>query len=106
MAGPSSVYPHGYQGGATLGVPCNVRFLLSRYRDACLGRVDREGERLGEVKLHLVGVVRQVADRQVLAEAELVVAAAAGQQERAVDRGRPDDVAIDHAGHVLTDGVA
>ena len=50
--------------------------------------------------------MRQVADRQVLAEPEFVVPAAPGQQERAVDRRRPDDVAVEHPGQVLADRVA
>ncbi|HEY1734912.1 MAG TPA: hypothetical protein VGG23_10720, partial [Acidimicrobiales bacterium] len=48
----------------------------------------------------------QVADRQVLAEAQLVVAAPAGQQQRAVDRRGPDDVAVEQPGQVLADRVA
>ena len=48
----------------------------------------------------------EVADRQVLAEAQLEVAAAGGEQERAVDGGRPDDLPVDDAGQVLADRVA
>src|SRR3984957_1079096 len=73
--------------------------------DAGLGGVDGGGEGLDEVELDPLGVVGQVADRQVLAEAQLVVAAAAGQQQRAVDRGRPDDVAVEQPGQGLADRV-
>src|SRR5882724_8839914 len=59
---------------AVFGWPSRVVMtLLSRDRDARLGRVNGEGERLGEVQLHRVRVVGQVADRQVLAEPELEV---------------------------------
>src|SRR5215472_17973656 len=73
---------------------------------AGLGGVDEERQRFLEVQLHRVGVVGQVADRQVLAQAQLEVAAAGGEQERAVDGGRPDDLPVDDSGHVLADRVA
>ena len=46
----------------------------------------------------LVGVVGEVADRNVLAEVQLEVAAAGGQQEGAVDGGCPDDLTVHECG--------
>src|SRR5882724_9287566 len=42
-----------------------------------------EGERLGDEKLDAVAIVRQVADRQVLTDRELVVSTARGEQDGA-----------------------
>src|SRR5712671_1067280 len=47
-------------------------------RDDGLGGVHQERQGFLEVQLDRVGVVREVADRQVLAQAQLVVAAPAG----------------------------
>src|SRR5438034_9596170 len=73
---------------------------------AGLGRVDQERQGFLEVQLHGVGVVSEVADRQVLAEPQLEVAAASGEQESAVDGGGPDDLPVDDAGQVLADRIA
>jgi hypothetical protein len=71
------------------------RLRLRVDRDDGFGRVDEEGQRLLEVQLHAGRVMGQVADRQVLAEAKRVVAAARGQQEGPVDGRRPQDVPVE-----------
>src|ERR1700677_194220 len=84
--------------GPKLAVPA-----LSGQGHARLGGGGQARERLGEVQLDAGRVVRQVADGQVLAKAQLVVAAACGRQERAIDGGCPDDVAVDDVVEVLPD---
>ncbi len=91
-------------------MPGGSRALLSRRRpaqgDGGLARVDAEGEGLLEVEPDRVGVVGEVADGDVLAEEELEVAAAGGEEEGAFQGGGPDDVAVEEAGQVVVDGVA
>ena len=60
-------------------------------RDHGLGRQHPEGERLVEVEPDAGRVVVQIADGQVLAQAQLEVAATGGQQEPSGDGGRPQD---------------
>src|SRR5699024_1725895 len=71
-----------------------------------LVRIHREGERFGEVELDVLGVVREVPDRQVLADVQGEVAAARGQHHRPVHPGRPHDLAVDEALEVLLDRIA
>src|SRR5699024_5433525 len=59
-----------------------------------LGARHTEGERLLQVEVDLLAVVRVVADRHVLADVELVVASALGDDDRTVDRGCPDHAAL------------
>src|SRR5215204_2456646 len=67
---------------------------------------DQEGEALLDVQPHTLEVVLEVADRKVLADRELEVAAALGQHQAAIEPGRPDDVAVDQALDVAQDRVA
>ena len=75
--------------------------------DAGLCGEGQEGQRFLEVELDVVGVVGQVADRQVLAQMQLVVTAAGGQEQGIVYGGRPDDLAVvQEPGEVVADRVA
>ena len=65
-----------------------------------------KGERLLQVKPdHRVGV-REVADREILPDAELEIASSRGQNKRALYGRSPDDVAVDNALDVFQDGIA
>src|SRR6266516_2935083 len=80
-------------------------------RNAGLGGESQEGQRLLQVQLDLVGVVGQVADREVLTQVQLVVAAPGGQEYRSVEGGRPDDLPVGFAlvqkpGQVVANRVA
>src|SRR5262245_24416220 len=69
--------------------------------DGGLGGEQEERERLLKVQADdLVGVTG-IADRNVLADVQIEVAAPGRQYARAVDRGRPDDFVVDEPGDVL-----
>jgi len=68
---------------------------LGRSRGHLDGRLagqDEEGQELLEVQLDAVRIVREVADREILAEVELVVTSPDRKQERPVDSRRPNDL--------------
>lgn len=65
----------------------------------------QECQRLLQVQADLGLGVREVPDRQVLAEVQAEVAAPGRQHDRAADRGRPDDLAGQQALDVLDDRV-
>lgn len=48
----------------------------------------------------------EVADRYILSDVQLKIAASRSQNERAFDRRRPDDVAVNDALHMLQDGIS
>src|SRR5690348_6942680 len=75
-------------------------------RDRRFFRQDQEGKALLDVEPHLLGVVLEVAEREVLADRQLEVAAALGDHQATVDTRRPDDVAVDQALDVAEDRVA
>jgi len=80
-----------------------------RGRRAAHGRLagqHQERQRLLQVQADLVVGVREVADRQVLAEVQAEVAAPGCQHDRTADRGRPDDVAGQQPLDVLDDRIA
>jgi EmrB/QacA subfamily drug resistance transporter len=71
----------------------------------CLAGQHQERQRLLQVQPDLGVGMRQVADRQVLAEVQAEVAAPGGQHDRAGDRRRPDDLAGQQPLDVLDDRV-
>ena len=66
----------------------------------------QEGEALLDVEPYAFGIVFEVADREILADRELEVAAAHRQDQAAIEASRPDDVAVDQALDVAQDGIA
>ena len=75
-------------------------------RDRRLLGQDQEGEALLDVEPHPLGIVLEIADREILADRQLEVAAALGDHQAAVEAGRPDDVAVDQALDVAEDRIA
>src|SRR5262249_21467659 len=67
---------------------------------------DQEGEALLDVEPHALGIVPEIADREILPDGQLEVAAAQGDRQAAFDPGRPNDLAVDQALHVAQHGVA
>jgi EmrB/QacA subfamily drug resistance transporter len=65
----------------------------------------QERQRLLQVQAHLGVGVREIADRQVLAQVQAEVAAPGGQHDRAADRRGPDDVAGQQPLDVLDDRI-
>lgn len=76
-----------------------------RAADRRLAGEHQERQRLLQVQADLGVGVREVADRQVLAQVQAEVAAPGGQHDCAADRGRPDDVAGQQPLDVLDDRV-
>src|SRR5918993_1603930 len=86
--------------------PLSLLAAASGERHGGLIGQDQEGEALFDVEPHALEVVLEVADREVLADRELEVAAALGKHQAAIESGRPDDVAVDQALDVAQDRVA
>ena len=80
--------------GAGSGVQGNAGFVGER----------EEAEGLLQVQVDGLTVVTSVADRQVLAQVELVIAAAGGHEQGTLERRRPDDLpGTELAGEVIAD---
>src|ERR1700733_7951607 len=65
-----------------------------------------KGEGLLQVKPDRRVGVREVADREILSNAEFEIAASGGQHKCALDGRSPDEVAVDNALDVLQDWIA
>ena len=88
---------------------CRVKRGISGLRGKANRRlcgVAQERHRLLQVQLHGVGVVSEVTDRHVGGQLQVEVAAAGSQHESAVNRGRPDDVAVDQPAQMFADRIA
>src|SRR5208283_3234071 len=73
----------------------SFRALVGRKGDRGLGREESKRERFLQVEPHRGVCVAQVADRGVLSNAELEIAAACRQHEGAADGGGPYDLVVD-----------
>ena len=80
--------------------------LRGREHNRSLAGEHAKGEGLLQIKPDRGIGVREVADRDVLPNVQLEIAASRGQDKRALDGRSPDDVAIDNALDVFQDGVA
>src|SRR5690606_24857801 len=74
-------------------------------RHGGLGREDRESHALLQIELHALAVMLRVADGEVLADRQLEVPAARAEDDGAIDRGRPDDPAIELPHDQVEDGI-
>src|ERR1700688_1600524 len=75
-------------------------------RDRGLRGERLEGEALLDVEPHAVLAVVEIAEREILPDAELEVPAARREHDRPLDRGRPNDGTVDEPAHVLDHRVA
>src|SRR5215471_6517058 len=77
------------------GVAMGLSVCWRRQRDSSLGREQQERQRLLEVEAHdAIGMV-QIADRNVLPDVQIKIAAARGEHEGTCDGGSPDDLVLD-----------
>src|SRR5580704_10019677 len=82
------------------------RLLRRRQRDRGFAGKDAKNECLLEIQPHSGIRVVEIANRNILSEGELEIAAARGQDERTFDGWRPDQIAVDDTLDVLQDGVS
>src|SRR5262252_10802327 len=76
-----------------------------RQRDGSLGRKRQERQRLLEVEAHDVVGVAQIADRDVLPDVQVEIAATRGEHEGTFDGWGPDDLVLDQFFDVLQYGI-
>ena len=80
-------------------------FLVAqRYRR--LGGIDPEGEAFLQVEPDTGCRMFEVADREILADAQLEITATQAQYQRPVGGRRPDDGAIEQAANMLDNRIA
>ena len=89
--------------GSAVGSSCRPPVLSGMA--ACCGQ-DQEGEALLDVEPHALAVVVEVADREILADRQLEIAAAQRDHQAAVEARRPHDLAVDQALDVAQDRIA
>src|ERR1700716_1471635 len=80
--------------------------VASAKRDGGLLGQDQEGEALLDIEPHALAVVIEIADREILADRQLEIAAAHRDHHAAVEAGRPDDLAVDQPPDVAQARVA
>src|SRR5271166_1141899 len=72
-----------------------------RKRNRRLGREQQERERLLEVQTHDAVGVAQIADRNVLPDVQIEIAASRGEHERTGDRWGPDYLVLDEFSYMF-----
>src|SRR5579863_10040086 len=92
-------YPSGVASGARLR-------RRRRERDGGFGSEQEEGHRLLKVEAHDALVMAQIADRDVLADMQVEIAAPGGEHEGPVNGRGPDDLVVDELLHVLEHRIA
>src|SRR5215510_6114852 len=74
-------------------------------RDGRLGREQQERQRLLEVETHDAVGVTQIADRDVLPDVQIEIAASRGEHEGTGDGRGPDDLVLDEFSDMLQHGI-